>query len=86
MITSDGIFLISSSNPLYLKVNKNQEYIEEQDNNRNVCYKGNYKNIMSSISDSQITGDELDPYLISKEEWDKAVEETYKGYKQIIEL
>lgn len=86
-----GLFVMDNENPyikakmLLLKISKKIEVTEVTGSLDQyvTCYRVPYKTI---FTDYGLTGDELDPYLISKEDWDKAVEETYKKYKQIIEL
>lgn len=84
----EDTFLLANDEPLYLKISK---ILETRNTSGNydgtvTCIKGDYKKLLSVLGNGMYQGNELDPYLISKEEWDKAVEETYKGYKEIIEL
>ena len=48
--------------------------------------RGDYKKFISEYSNNTLDANILNPYLISKEEWDNAVEETYKNYEEIREL
>lgn len=82
---SDSIgYYLESDNDFYIKIPKILEKYIIGAESINPCIRGNYKKFIASLLG--LTGDELDPYLISKEDWDKAVEETYKEYEQIIEL
>lgn len=85
-IVIDEVFYIMDY--LYIRCSKNLEFTQTTGNwnDKVSCFKGDYKKIISMLTSGQMQGNELDPYLISKEEWDKAVEETYKTYEEIIEL
>lgn len=83
---SNNIFYIQDI--LFLKCSKNLEYTYTTGSYDNIvhCIRGNYKKIISYIFNGIYNGNELDPYLISKELWNELVEETYKNYREIIEL
>lgn len=84
----EDTFLFNNNKPLYLKISKILEMRETSGNfdSHVTCMKGDYKKILLVLGNGMYQGNELDPYLISKEEWDKAVEKTYKTYKEITEL
>lgn len=84
----EDTFLLANDEPLYLKISKILENRITSGNYDGIvtCIKGDYKKFLLALGNGMYQGNELDPYLISKEEWDKAVEETYKTYKEITEL
>lgn len=84
----EDTFLLANDEPLYLKISKILENRTTSGNYDGIvtCIKGDYKKFLLALGNGMYQGNELDPYLISKEEWDKAVEETYKTYKEITEL
>lgn len=84
-LISDGYINTDVYHPFFVRFNKTIEVVYEAYYSYN-SIKGNYKKIISEYLGELFNGNELDLYLISKEEWDKAVEKTYKNYNEIIEL
>ena len=78
----------STSDSVYIRFNKILENTSSTGGNGSytTCTRGDYKKFISKYSNNTLDANILNPYLISKEEWDKAVEETYKNYEEIREL
>lgn len=73
---------------VYIRFNKILENTTSTggDSSYTICTRGDYKKFISKYSNNTVDANILNLYLISKEEWDKAVEETYKNYEEIREL
>lgn len=85
---NDNTLKFDIHSSVYIRFNKILENISSTGNNGSytTCTKGDYKKFISKYSNNTLDANILNPYLISKEEWDKAVEETYKNYEEIREL